>query len=297
MTEPPREVRVDVNDGIAVVTLSRPQKLNAFTTQMARELVAAFDATDADDGVRVVVLTGAGRGFCAGADMSVRGTATFDANNSERLAERADLGTIDGVLRDSGGYVTLRIAASLKPVIVAFNGPAVGVGVTMTLPADIRIASDTAKFGFVFARRGIVPEAASTWFLPRVVGISQAMEWVATGRIFCAEEALAGGLISRLVPEEELMPTVMEVAHEIAENTSALSVALSRRMMWSMLSAASPWEAHRLESWGIARTGQGKDSLEGVASFLENRRPEFVERVSEHAAALPSWPARPEELR
>jgi enoyl-CoA hydratase/carnithine racemase len=289
VTEPPSEVRVDVNDGIAVITLSRPQKLNAFTTQMARELVAAFDATDADDAVRVVVLTGAGRGFCAGADMSVRGTATFDASNAERLAERADLGTIDGVLRDSGGYVTLRIAASLKPVIVAFNWP-----------ADIRIASDTAKFGFVFARRGIVPEAASSWFLPRVVGISQAMEWVATGRVFGAEEALAGGLVSRLVPEEALMPTVMEVAHEIAENTSPLSVALSRRMMWSMLSAASPWEAHRLESWGIARTGQGKDSLEGVASFLENRRPEFVERVSEHAAALPSWPARParpEELR
>lgn len=289
------EIRLDVDAGVATITLDRPDKLNAFTATMARELLAAFDATDADEDVRVVVLTGAGRGFCAGADLG-RGGRTFDATDEQRTAERADFGTVGGVPRDGGGIVSLRIAASTKPVIVAVNGPAVGVGATMTLPADIRIAADTARFGFVFARRGLVPEAASSWFLPRVVGISQAMEWVATGRVFDASEALAGGLVSRVVPGAELDSTVRAIATEIVDNTSAVSVALSRRMLWSMLGAESPWEAHRADSRAIFTLGQGADAAEGVASFLEKRPPAFPGRVGDHLDVVPGWPDRPEDM-
>lgn len=289
------EIRLDVDAGVATITLDRPDKLNAFTATMARELLAAFDATDADEDVRVVVLTGAGRGFCAGADLG-RGGRTFDATDEQRTAERADFGTVGGVPRDGGGIVSLRIAASTKPVIVAVNGPAVGVGATMTLPADIRIAADTARFGFVFARRGLVPEAASSWFLPRVVGISQAMEWVATGRVFDASEALGGGLVSRVVPGAELDSTVRAIATEIVDNTSAVSVALSRRMLWSMLGAESPWEAHRADSRAIFTLGQGADAAEGVASFLEKRPPAFPGRVGDHLDVVPGWPDRPEGM-
>ncbi|TQM11970.1 crotonase/enoyl-CoA hydratase family protein [Pseudonocardia kunmingensis] len=289
------EIRLDVAEGVATITLHRPDRLNAFTTTMARELVAAFDATDADEDVRVVLMTGAGRGFCAGADLG-RGGRTFDATDERRVAERADFGTVDGVPRDGGGIVSLRIAASRKPVIVAVNGPAVGVGVTMTLPADIRIAAESARFGFVFARRGLVPEAASSWFLPRVVGISQAMEWVATGRVFDASEALAGGLVSRVVPDAELLPTARGIAAEIAANTSAVSVALSRQMLWSMLGASTPWEAHRIDSNAIFRLGQGPDAAEGVTAFLEKRPPAFPGRVADHLDVVPAWPTRPEDM-
>jgi enoyl-CoA hydratase/carnithine racemase len=289
------EIRLDVAEGVATITLHRPDRLNAFTTTMARELVAAFDATDADEDVRVVLMTGAGRGFCAGADLG-RGGRTFDATDERRIAERADFGTIGGVPRDGGGMVSLRVAASRKPVIVAYNGPAVGVGATMTLPADIRIAAESARFGFVFARRGLVPEAASSWFLPRVVGISQAMEWVATGRVFGAAEALAGGLVSRVVPDADLLPTARAIAAEIAENTSGVSVALSRQMLWSMLGAATPWEAHRVDSNAIFRLGQGADAAEGVTSFLEKRPPEFPGRVADHLDVVPPWPTRPEDM-
>jgi enoyl-CoA hydratase/carnithine racemase len=294
------EIRLDVAEGIATITLHRPDRLNAFTTTMARELIAAFDDTDADEDVRVVLMTGAGRGFCAGADLG-RGARTFDASDERRLAERGDLGTIgqetiDGAPRDGGGIVSLRIAASVKPVIVAYNGPAVGVGVTMTLPADIRIAAESARFGFVFARRGLVPEAASSWFLPRIVGISQAMEWVATGRVFDAAEALSGRLVSRVLPDAELLPTARAIAAEIAENTSAVSVALSRRMLWSMLGASTPWEGHRVDSNAIFRLGQGPDAKEGVTSFLEKRPPEFPGRVADHLDVVPAWPTRPEGM-
>ncbi|MBP2366237.1 crotonase/enoyl-CoA hydratase family protein [Pseudonocardia parietis] len=289
------EIRLDVDAGVATITLHRPDKLNAFTSTMARELVAAFDATDADEDVRVVLLTGEGRGFCAGADLG-RGGRTFDSTDERRMAERADFGTVGGVPRDGGGVVSLRIAASTKPVIVAVNGPAVGVGATMTLPADIRIAADTARFGFVFARRGLVPEAASSWFLPRIVGISQAMEWVATGRVFDAAEALAGGLVSRVVPAADLLSTARSIAAEIVDNTSAVSVALSRRMLWSMLGADTPWEAHRTDSGAIFRLGQGPDAAEGVTSFLEKRPPEFPARVAEHLDVVPAWPTRPEDM-
>lgn len=289
------EIRLDVDAGVATITLHRPDKLNAFTSTMARELVAAFDATDADEDVRVVLLTGEGRGFCAGADLG-RGGKTFDSTDERRMAERADFGTVGGVPRDGGGVVSLRIAASTKPVIVAVNGPAVGVGATMTLPADIRIAADTARFGFVFARRGLVPEAASSWFLPRIVGISQAMEWVATGRVFDAAEALAGGLVSRVVPAADLLSTARSIAAEIVDNTSAVSVALSRRMLWSMLGADTPWEAHRTDSGAIFRLGQGPDAAEGVTSFLEKRPPEFPARVAEHLDVVPAWPIRPQDM-
>ena len=194
MTDPTRpysEIDYLVTDRVATITLSRPDRLNAFTVVMRDELIDAFDRADADDEVRAVVVTGRGRGFCAGADLAAGGD-TFNADRRQRPAAE----TIDGVPRDGGGQVSLRVAASLKPVIAAVNGPAVGVGVTMTLPMDVRLAADTAKFGFVFARRGLVMEAASSWFLPRIVGISQAMEWVATGRVFDAAEALRGGLVA-----------------------------------------------------------------------------------------------------
>jgi len=277
------QIEYGVADGVATITLNRPDRLNAFTTTMARELVAAFDATDADDEVRVVLLTGAGRGFCAGADLS-DGAVTFDA--TRKAVQRADFGTVDGVPRDGGGYVSLRIAASRKPVIVAVNGPAVGVGATMILPADIRLASDTARFGFVFARRGLVPEAASSWFLPRVVGISQAMEWVATGRVFNRPASASA----------ELLAVGYGIAAEIARNTSAVSVALSRRMMWSMLGAATPWEAHRIDSRAIFRLGRGPDAAEGVMSFLEKRPPKFAGQVADYTDVLLDWPSRPEDM-
>jgi enoyl-CoA hydratase/carnithine racemase len=283
------QIRYDTTGGTATITLNRPGRLNAFTVTMAHELVAAFDLADADDSVRVIVLTGAGRGFCAGADLA-EGAATFGEG-------RAPLtGTIAGAPRDRGGVVSLRIAASRKPVIAAINGPAVGVGVTMTLPADIRIAADTATFGFVFARRGLVPEAASSWFLPRVVGISQAMEWVATGRVFGAAEALAGRLVSRVVPPGELVPTAHALAAEIADNTSAVSVTLSRRLLWSMLGEPTPWEAHRADSHAIAVLGRGPDVAEGVESFLEKRAPHFPARLTDYLDVVPDWPARPAEL-
>ena len=293
------ELRLDLptgtgsGSGTATITLHRPDRLNAFTGTMARELVAAFDATDADESVRVVILTGAGRGFCAGADLG-RGERSFDADDAGRAAERGDLGTVGGAPRDAGGVVSLRIAASVKPVIVAVNGPAVGIGATMMLPADVRIAAASARFGFVFARRGLVPEAASSWFLPRVVGISQAMEWVATGRVFDAAEALAGGLVSRVVPDDELIGTARALADEIAHNTSAVSVALSRRLLWSMLGASSPWEAHRLDSAAILELGRGADAREGVSSFLEKRPPQFPDRVADRLGVVPGWPERPD---
>jgi enoyl-CoA hydratase/carnithine racemase len=285
------EIAYEVADGVATITLDRPAKLNAFTSTMADEIVAAFDATDADPGVRVVVVTGRGRGFCAGADLG-RGASTFDSSDGARAADQTH-GTVDGVPRDRGGVTSLRIAASRKPVIGAINGPAVGIGATMTLPMDVRIAAESARFGFVFARRGLVPEAASSWFLPRVVGISRAMEWVATGRVFDAAEALAGGLVSRVVPDTDLADTVRTLAAEIVDNTSAVSVAVSRQLLWSMLGAPGPWEAHRLDSRAIDALGRSPDAAEGVTSFLEKRPPAFPGRVpADYPDVVPPWPPR-----
>jgi len=269
-----------VSDRIATITLDRPDKLNAFTGTMMRELLEAFDRTDADDEVRAVVVTGRGRGFCAGADLS-EGGATFDAENrSARDGEELVRSDVEGVNRDGGGLVALRIFASLKPVIGAINGPAVGVGVTMILPMDVRLASDTARFGLVFARRGITAEAASSWFLPRVVGISRAMEWSATGRVFDAQEALEGGLVRSVHAPDDLLPAAYALAAEIAQNTAPVSVALNRQLMWRMLGAPHPMEAHRIDSRAIASRGASADAVEGVMAFLEKRDARFPLQVS-----------------
>jgi len=272
----------EVADGVLALTLNRPDRLNAFTTQMMWDLLAAYDEADENDDVRVVIVTGAGRGFCAGADLSSGGD-TFTAEGD------GDKTGPPGVPRDGGGLVTLRIFECRKPVIAAINGPAVGVGVTQTLPMDIRLASEKAKFGFVFARRGIAPEAASSWFLPRVVGISKAMEWVATGRVFGPEEALAAGLVSEVLAPDDLLPRARAIAAEIVENTSAMSVALSRQMMWKGLCQDHPMAAHRLDSKVIEFMGRGPDAKEGIVSFLQKRPPEFSMKVSRDLPDFYPW--------
>ena len=264
------QIRYEVADGVLTITLDRPDRLNAFTPTMKDEVIAAFDAADADDDVRAVIVTGAGRGFCAGADLEAGGQ-TFDYRAR---------GVEDEVPRDGGGRLVLRVFASTKFVIAAINGPAVGVGATMTLPMDVRLASDGAKIGFVFSRRGIVPEACSSWFLPRVVGISQAMEWAATGRVFSAEEALAGGLVRSLHPGDELLDAARSLAREVADNAAPVSVALARRLMWTGLGLSHPMEAHRADSRAMLARGQSEDVREGVTSFLEKRPASFPDRVS-----------------
>ena len=275
----PETILTELSDRVLTMTLNRPDKLNAFTTVMRDELIAAFDAADADDEVRVVIVTGAGRGFCAGADLS-KGGETFDyAKRGEDAKAR----------RDGGGLVTLRIFQSKKPVIAAVNGPAVGIGATMQLPMDIRLASTEARFGFVFARRGVVPEAASSWFLPRLVGISRAMEWAATGRVFPASEALEGGLVREVLAPEDLLARARELAREIAENTSAVSVAMIRAMFWRMLGASHPMEAHRIDSQGMAAMGAMADAAEGIQSFLEKRPAEFGLKPSRDMPGFYPW--------
>jgi enoyl-CoA hydratase/carnithine racemase len=267
------QILYEVDAHVATITLNRPDQLNAFTTTMMRELIDAFDRVDADDDVRAVIVTGAGRGFCAGADLSAGG-ATFARGGSDEQ-------TAAGVPRDGGGMVSLRIFECVKPVIAAINGPAVGVGVTMVLPMDIRLASTTAKIGFVFARRGIVPEACSAWFLPRLVGISKALEWCYTGRVFGADEALAGGLVRSIHEPNDLLPAARTIAAEIADQSAPVSVALTRRMLWSMLTADHPMEAHRMDSRAILERGRSADAREGVESFLEKRRAAFADKVSD----------------
>jgi len=274
------QIRYDVADNIATITLHRPDQLNAFTGRMMQEMIDAFDRTDADDDVRAVIVTGEGRGFCAGADLS-GGGETFDTDAQGAPRERKA-----GVPRDGGGLLTLRIFESLKPVIAAINGPAVGVGITMTLPMDIRLAADDAKIGFVFAKRGLVPEAASSWFLPRIVGISRSMEWVATGRVFLAPEALEAGLVRSIHPKAELLDVARTLGREIAESTAPVSVALSRQMLWRMLGADHPMEAHKVDSRAIDTRGRSDDVREGVTSFLEKRPAVYPMKVSD---GLPDW--------
>ena len=276
------DILFDVADGIATITLNRPDAMNSFTNQMARDLRAAFDEVDANDEIRVVIVTGSGRAFCAGADLS-SGGSTFAPGGSDEAPR-------GGVVRDGGGLVSLRVFDCKKPVIAAINGAAVGVGITMTLPMDIRLASTKAKIGFVFAKRGIVPEACSSWFLPRLVGISQAAEWVYTGRLLTADEALAGGLVRSVHEPEDLMPAAIAIAREIADNTAPVSVALSRQMMWRMLGADHPMEAHRVDSRGIQSRGRTADAKEGVESFLEKRPARFPDRVSDGLPEIfPGW--------
>jgi enoyl-CoA hydratase/carnithine racemase len=277
------DITYEVDGPVATITLDRPDRLNAFTGRMMQEMISAFDEIDADDAVRTVIVTGAGRGFCAGADLGSGGD-TFDAD-----AQSGGSAPSEMEQRDGGGLLTLRIFECKKPVIAAINGPAVGIGATMTLPMDVRLASTQSKFGFVFARRGIVPEACSSWFLPRLVGISRAAEWCYSGRVFGPEEALAGGLVRSIHEPDELLGAAQELAEEIAHNTSAVSVALTRAMLWRMLGESHPMAAHEVDSPGIAYLGKSADAREGVMSFLEKRPPAFTDSVSGDMPPFYPW--------
>lgn len=278
---------LDIADGVAVLTLNRPDRMNAFTGQMMLDVIASFDQTDADDSVKAVIVTGAGRAFCAGADLGA-GAKTFDYEARDDRPERGGKESLE-YLRDGGGRLTLRIFESLKPVIAAVNGAAVGVGVTMQLPMDIRIASHDAKFGFVFARRGIVPEACSSWFLPRLVGPSTALEWCYSGRVFPAAEAKERGLVRSLHAPDELLPAAHAIAREIADNTAPVSVALTRQMLWRMMGADHPMEAHKIDSRAIFARGKQADAKEGVMSFLEKRTPSYPDKVSKDMPEFYPW--------
>lgn len=269
------QILYEVTDGVATITLNRPEKMNAFTGVMMQEMCAAFDAVDADDAVRAVIVTGSGdRAFCAGADL------TPDSGGQVFASGSAVESLSDERVRDSGGRLTLRIFQCKKPVIAAVNGAAVGIGATMQLAMDIRLASDTARFGFVFARRGIVPEAASSWFLPKIVGISQALEWCMTGRVFDAAEALKGGLVRSIHAPCDLLAEAQKLAREIADNTAPVSVALTRAMLWRLSAEVHPMAAHAIDSRAIYRRSRSGDAKEGIASFLEKRDPVYPDKVS-----------------
>ncbi|MFC0282663.1 crotonase/enoyl-CoA hydratase family protein [Camelimonas abortus] len=292
-------IKTELSDGVLTLTLNRPDRLNAFTGQMMQEMIEVFDRADADDSVRVVIVTGEGRAFCAGADLAAGGN-TFNYE-TRRSTDDLPLGrdgkpdlAADPAVRDGGGRLTLRIFNSLKPVIGAVNGPAVGIGATMQLPMDVRIASENARFGFVFTQRGIVPEACSSWFLPRIVGIQQAVDWCYSGRVFDAKEALAGGLVKEVVPADELLPRAREIARQWSERSAPVSVALTRQMMWRMLGASHPMEAHRVDSRAIFWRGKQRDVQEGVASFLEKRLPNFPDQVSTDMPSFFPWFDEPE---
>jgi enoyl-CoA hydratase/carnithine racemase len=285
----------EVENNILTITLNRPDKLNAFNFEMQNDLIKAFDEADKDDNVKAIIVTGAGRGFCAGADLSA-GAKTFDfesrADRKDKRGAVSDDGSVDWSnpsIRDGGGLVTLRIFDCLKPVISACNGPAVGVGITMQLAMDIRLASEDARYGFVFARRGLVPEACSSWFLPKIVGISQALEWVYSGKVFSADEALKGGLIRSIHKPEDLLDEARSIAEEISSNCAPVSIALSRQMLWKMAGANHPMEAHKIDSRGIFARGRMQDAKEGVTSFLEKRNPEFTDGMKDIPDYYPWW--------
>jgi len=283
------QILVDKTDAIATITLNRPEKMNAYTRTMGKEIIAVMDDIDADDDVRAVIFTGAGeKAFCAGADLTPEGGGQIfaDATEVESLSDER--------VRDGGGRLTLRLFESKKPLISACNGVAVGVGSTMQLAMDIRLAASHARYGFVFARRGIVPEAASSWFLPRLVGISQALEWCYSGRVFDAEEAKGGGLVRSIHALDDLLLEARTIAREIADNTSAVSVSMTRAMMWRLMNTDHPMEAHKIDSRAIYRLSRGKDAKEGIASFLEKRAPDYPGRVSEDMPDFyPWWDERP----
>jgi enoyl-CoA hydratase/carnithine racemase len=279
-----QHIRYDVAEAIATITLNRPEKMNAFTTRMCREMVEAFDRVDADDAVRAVIVTGAGpRAFCAGADLT-------PADGDQVFASGVVVDSLsDAKVRDDGGLLTLRIFQCKKPVIGAINGAAVGIGATMQLPMDFRLASETARFGFVFARRGIVPEAASSWFLPRLVGMQQALEWCMTGRVFNAQEALDGGLVRSVHAPVDLLPAAIKLAREIADNSAPVSIALTRAMLWRLSAAEHPMAAHMIESRAVYRRSRSGDAAEGIASFLEKRNPAFTDTVSNNLPDFFPW--------
>lgn len=267
----------EVEDNILTITLNRPERLNAFNRQMATEILDALDRADADDGVKAIIFTGAGRGYCAGADLS-GGGGTFNHDADGR-----------GLHPDGGGVLTLRLFDCNKPIIAACNGPAVGVGATMQCAMDIRMASENARYGFVFVKRGIVPEACSSWFLPRCVGISTALEWTYSGRIFDAGEALEKKFVRSVHKPDDLLPAARDLAHEFAEQTSSVSVAMIRHMMWKMLGADHPMEAHKIDSRGIYYTGKSADAAEGVQAFLEKRPASFPGKVSADMPEFFPW--------
>lgn len=289
-------IKYEVEDNILTLTLHRPEKMNAFTGEMMMEMIDAFDRADADDDVRAIIVTGEGKAFCAGADLSA-GAKTFDYEKRDDRPDKSGSATTETgevnwshpSVRDGGGRLTLRIYECLKPVIGAINGAAVGIGVTMQLPMDIRLASEKARFGFVFARRGIVPEACSSWFLPRVVGVSQALEWIYSGRVFDAQEALRGGLVRDVLPEDELLPAARAIAREIADNTAPVSIALSRQLIWRMAGADHPMEAHKMDSRSIFSRGASEDAKEGVMSFLEKREANYPCKVSKDMPVFFPW--------
>ena len=292
-----KEIITDVADNILTITLNRPEKLNAFTGTMMNEMIDALRNANTNDEIRCIIVTGAGRAFCAGADLSA-GASTFDATQRSDRPER-NAGPVDSVdwsderVRDGGGRLTLEIYECLKPVIAAVNGPAVGIGVTMQLAMDIRIASQAARFGFVFSRRGIVPEAASSWFLPRLVGIQQALAWCYSGKVFEADEALKGGLVADVVPPDQLLPRARAIAREIIENTAPVSIALIRQMMWKGLGMDHPMEAHKVDSRGIYSRGASPDVKEGVVAFLQKRAAKFPQKVSaDMPPYFPWWQPR-----
>jgi len=288
-----KEILYDVADNILTITLNRPEKLNAFTGTMMSEMIDAFQRANKDDDIRCIIVTGSGRAFCAGADLSA-GASTFDATQRADRPER-NAGPVDSVnwsderVRDGGGRVTLEIFECLKPVIAACNGPAVGIGATMQCAMDIRLGSEAARVGFVFSRRGIVPEAASSWFLPRIVGIQQALAWCYSGRVFDAKEAHDGGFFMEVLPPDQLLPRARAIAREIAENTSPVSVALIRQMMWRGLGMDHPMEAHKVDSRGIYARGASADVKEGVVSFLEKRPAKFPQKVSSYMPPYFPW--------
>lgn len=271
------QILYDVEDHILTITMNRPEKLNAFTGTMMKEMIDAFDRADADDDVKAIIITGAGRGFCAGADLAGGGD-TFNADAAGA-----------GLKPDGGGLLTLRIFECLKPVISACNGPAVGIGATMQCAMDVRLASTEARYGFVFSKRGIVPEACSSWFLPRIVGINQALEWAFSGRVFNAPEALEKRFVRSVHEKDDLMPAARALATEFITQTSSVSVAMIRQMMWKMLGADHPMEAHKIDSRGVYFTGRSKDAAEGVQSFLEKRPAEFPGKVSEDMPEFFPW--------
>lgn len=282
-------IELAVEDGIATLTLSRPDKMNALTAQMVREIVDACDVIDADDSVRAVIFTGAGRAYCAGADISGGANDFLTAGEDSVIRPDGTYNYTSEAARDGGGLVTLRLYRLTKPVIGAINGVAVGIGATMTLPMDIRLAAQSARFGFVFVRRGIVPEAASSWFLPRVVGISKALEWCYSGKVFPAEEGLAAGLVSQVLPGADLLPAARAIAREIADNAAPVSVALTRQMLWRGLGMSHPMEAHRIDSRAIIARSLSADAAEGVASFFEKRAPRFDQTVSADMPDFYPW--------
>lgn len=278
-------IRYEVADRILTVTLNRPEKLNAYNSQMGAELADAFERADEDDGVRVVILTGEGRGFCAGADLSA-GASSFDT--SAGGAGSGNFGSSRSARGGGLGFVGAMFNCK-KATIAAFNGPAVGVGITLALPTDIKIASSAARFGFVFARRGLVPEAGSAWFLPRLVGLPQALRWCLSGNVFDADEALRGGLVSEVVEPEALLPRAREIAREIVENTAPISIALTRQMLWRFGAEDGPWPALKVDGPFAMTLGATADVKEGVMAFLEKRAPNFPGKVSDGMPAGYPW--------